>query len=228
MRHGARAQSDGTDLLAFFARISPSALAQVGILQARLQRTTTRERLLLGGLVLGALVYAPLVVSDWRADQEDRYVEALSERSAARLAQAASRRISANAPDQAAIQDMKGWGFEATNVAVAQVRVEQRLVQSATAAGMTNIRITTDPELEVVGPTQWLGAEIEADLLWAPTFGFLDGLTGWPEGFRITQFRYDMTTMPMLARANPGLMPSGRVTIGVAVPVSIPAAGPTT
>lgn len=218
---GARAQADGTDLLAIFAGISPTALAQIRALQARLQRTTTRERLLLGGLVLAALIYAPIAVFDWRTVQEDRYIDAMTERSAARLARAAAQRITTNAPDQTAIEDMRTWGFEAANVAVAQVRVEQQLVEAATAAGLTNIKITTEPKIEVIGPTQWLGAQIQADLRWTPTFAFLDALTGWVEGFRITQFEYQATTMPAFALANPGLGPTGRVTIGLAVPVSV-------
>lgn len=222
---GARAQADGTNLLALFAGIGPSALARMRVLQGRLQQTTRRERLLLAGLVLGALAYIPIATLDWRTVQQDRYVDAIAERSAARLARAASLRIAATAPDEAAIEDMKTWGFEASNVAVAQVRLEQQLFQAATAAGLTNIKITTDPEVEIIGPTQWLGAQIQADLRWSPTFTFLEGLTGWPEGFRVTQFQYDITTMPIFAQANPGLAPAGRMQIGIAVPVSVPDAG---
>lgn len=210
-------------MLAIFAGIGPSALAQTRALQARLQRTTPRERILLAGLLLAALVYAPIVVFDWRAAQEDRYIEAMTERSAARLAQSASRRITANAPDQAAIADMRDWGLEAANVAVAQVRVEQYMVQAATAAGLTNIKIVTEPEIEVIGPTQWLGAQIQADLRWSPTFAFLDALTAWTAGFRITQFQYEITTGPVLVQADPAAPPLGRLTIGLAVPVSVEA-----
>ena len=43
------------------------------------------RRALLAVLVLGTLVYAPIAASDWRAAQETRYVDAMSERSSARL-----------------------------------------------------------------------------------------------------------------------------------------------
>jgi hypothetical protein len=190
-----------------------------------LQRTTPRERILLGGLLLAALIYAPIVVFDWRTAQEDRYIDAMTERSAARLAQAASKRITANAPDQAAIEDMRDWGLDAANVAVAQVRIEQHLVQAATAAGLTNIKITTEPEIEVIGPTQWLGAQIQADLRWSPTFAFLDAMTGWTAGFRVTQIQYDI---PPFQGRDPAAAPPGRVTIGLAVPVSVENVEPTT
>ncbi len=203
-------------------------LVQTRALQVRLQRTTPRERILLGGLILAALVYVPIMVFDWRTAQEDRYIEAMTERSAARRAQAASQRITANAPDQAAIADMRDWGLEAANVAVAQVRVEQYLFRAATAAGLTNIRITTQPELEVIGPTQWLGAEIQADLRWSPTFAFLDALTAWTAGFRITQFQYEISAVPVFVQATPAAASLGRLTIGLAVPVSVVSTEPRT
>jgi len=196
-------------------------LVQTRALQVRLQRTTPRERILLGGLILAALVYAPIMVFDWRTAQEDRYIEAMTEQSAARLARAASQRITANAPDQAAISDMRDWGLEAANVAVAQVRVEQHLFGVATAAGLTNIRITTDPEIEVIGPTQWVGAQIQADLRWSPTFAFLDRLTAWTAGFRITQFQYEITAPPTFVQPGGAAASLGRLTIGLSVPVSV-------
>jgi hypothetical protein len=221
MHETPRTQSYGTHLRAFFVGTGASALARARELQFRLQRTTTRERVLLGGLVVSALVYGPLVVFEWRNTQQDRYVAGLDAQSTARLQQSASRRIYSGAPDQVAIDDMRSWGFEASNVAVAQVLIERRLVQSAAAAGLTNVRITTDSEPEIIGPTQWLGAEIQADLVWSPTFAFLDDLTAWPEGFRVRQFQYQTASGPTLGLQPQNLLATGRVTIDVAVPVSI-------
>lgn len=192
-------------------------------LVARLKRTTPRERVLLAVLVLGALVYAPIAASDWRAAQENRYIDAVTERSSARLAAAAARRIEAATADQAALEDMETWGFEASNVAVAQVRIEQRLVEAATRAGLTNLRVTTGSEIEAIGPTQWLGAEVQANLMWAPTFAFLDALAAWPEGFRVTGFQYEMQPLTPLQREAGMTAPIGSVRIGVAFPVILPA-----
>ena len=190
-------------------------------LSARLGRATGRERLLLGGLVLAALSYAPVAALEWRTAQEDRYIEALTERSAARLSHNAARRVAAAAADDAAVRDMRTWGFEAGNLAVAQVRIEQRLVAAAAGAGLPNARITLEEEVEVLGLTNWLGAEVQADLVWRGVFGLLDGLTGWPEGFRVTSFRYEVRPIP------PGLEflqvrpAAGTVRIGLAFPVAI-------
>lgn len=202
------------------ATLSP-LIAQTRVLQARLARTTPRERLLLGGLVLGALVYGPIAAMDWRAQQEDRFTTAQADQSTARLALSASRRISAQAPDEAAIDDMRTWGFEAGNVAIAQVQIEQRLVEAATDAELANVRITTDAEIENIGPTQWMGGELQADLRWTPTFDFLESLARWPEGFRVTQFRYEITTPADYVPTDPSFIPAGRVQVGLSFPVKV-------
>ncbi|WP_287104583.1 hypothetical protein, partial [Brevundimonas sp.] len=104
------------------AGLRVSARTHTRALLARLQRTTPRERVLLAVMVLAALIYAPISAADWRVRQEDRYVEALTSRASARLAASAARRVQAAAADETALEDMKTWGFEAANVAIAQVR----------------------------------------------------------------------------------------------------------
>lgn len=196
---------------------------------ARLQRTTPRERVLLGVMVLAALVYAPISAADWRIRQEDRYVDALTSRASARLAANAARRVEAAAADDSAVEDMKTWGFEAANIAIAQVRIEQQLVKAATDTGMTNFTITTDSEPETIGVTQWVGAEIQADLRWNPTFALLDRVAGWPEGFRVVSFDYEMTPpSPFQVQRTRGrgepqpVPPSGKVRLHLAFPVTLP------
>jgi hypothetical protein len=211
------------------AGLRVSARTQTRALVARLQRTTPRERVLLGVMVLAALVYAPISAADWRTRQEDRYVDALTSRASARLAASAARRVEAAAADDSAVEDMKTWGFEAANVAIAQVRIEQRLAKAATDAGMTNFTITTDSEPEMIGVTQWLGAEIQADLRWNPTFAFLDRVAGWPEGFRVASFDYELTPLsPFQVQRTQGrgeAQPqpaSGKVRLHLAFPVTLP------
>ncbi len=162
------------NLLEFYAELKAAVRGWALALRDRLQRTTPRERVLLMGLLLGALIYAPVATLDWRANQETRYIDALSDRSAARLTREAARRIASRAPDQSAIEDMKTWGFDADNVQIAQVYIEQALVKSAEEAGLTNVRITTDVAVEPIGAVTWLGAQVQADLRWTPAFAFLD------------------------------------------------------
>ena len=196
-------------------------VARMRAMEARLRRTTQRERVLLGGLILAALIYAPIAAIEWRDAQSDRYVEAMTERSAARLTRAASRRIAAMATDDAAIADMKTWGFEASNLAIAQVLLEQKLVEATAKAGLANVKITPDAEITDIGPNQWLGAEVQADLRWGPTFAFLDALNVWPEGFMVKQFRYEITPQPNFVVNDASQAALGRVTIAIAVPVSV-------
>lgn len=192
----------------------------------RLQRTTPRERLLLTGLLLGALIYAPIAALDWRTNQETRYIDALSDRSAARLTREAARRIASRAPDQSAIEDMKTWGFDADNVQIAQVYIEQALVKSAEEAGLTNVRITTDVAVETIGAVTWLGAQLQADLRWTPAFAFLDDLTSWPEGFRVKQFQYSLAPATTFVVKKPDPSASlGRIQLVLAFPVNLTSAG---
>lgn len=202
-----------------------STRASIETLKDRLRRTTLRERVLLGGLVLGAALYAPVAALDWRTTQADRYIDALTEQSAARLTANAARRVTAGAADHIALEDMNAWGFEAANSAVAQVRIEQRLLEAATATGLPNPRITTNAKVEAIGPTQWLEAEVQSDLRWGPAFAFLDKLGEWPEGFRVTAFRYEVTPPnPLLVGAD-APPPSGKLRIGLAFPVRIAQTG---
>lgn len=187
----------------------------------RLQRTTPRERVLLAVLVMGALVYAPIAASDWRTAQEDRYVDAVTEQASARLAVAAARRVEAAASDRAALEDMKTWGFEASNAQVAAVEIERRLVQAATRVNLPAFAVVADGEPEAIGPTRWMGVEVQADLRWNPTFDFLDAIAAWPEGFRVTRFAYDVGTLTPTQLMLGGAPVGGRVRLGLAFPVRL-------
>lgn len=219
----------GTQLPAYIADLSRAARAQVQSLRARLDRTTRRERLLLGGLAVAAFLYAPVVALDWRTAQEERYTQATTDRSAARLTLASARRVAADPTSQAVLDDMNSWGFTAANIDVARVLIEQRLIEDAQAVGLGNARVSTDEEAQAIGPLQWLGAEVTADLSWTAVFGFLDRLGAWPEGFQVTGFTYRLTP----ASRNPNFVASpnasqtpprpnlGQVVIDLAFPVEV-------
>lgn len=202
------------------AELLASVRMRARMVSSRLARATMREKLLLGGLVLGALAYAPIAAMDYRTANEDAYVDALTERAAARLENRAARRTSAMAADADAIRDMRGWGFRATNTAVAQVIIERRLLQAATDADLARLKMTVDPDIETRGPTRWMTAQVEADLVWRGVFAFLDNLSGWPEGFQVTRFSYEVRPIPP-GMEGLGLMSPGTVRIGLAFPVEV-------
>lgn len=188
----------------------------------RFQRTTMRERVLIACLVIGASLYAPIATFEYRNTQAEAYVNALSDQATARLTLNTARRIAEGAADQAILADMKSWGFEASNANIAQVLIEQRLVEAAGDVGLTGLTISTSNTVEAIGPTQWMSAEVQADLRWSNSFAFLDHLGAWPEGFRVTSFRYQLNPtnplMPSLPEA-----PLGKVQFGLSFPVNVPA-----
>lgn len=204
-------------------RFYNAVAARVASVSARLARTTPRERVLLGALVAAAFAYAPVAALDWRSSQETRYVDALTARADARAERARATRLAQDSQDVAVIEDMRSWGIKASNIDVARVTLEQHILASATEAELTGLRIATDAEAEAIGPVAWLGADIQADLRWGPTFTFLDLLAGWPEGFRVRSFSYEQLNTPMtVLGGGMGAPPvTARVTIGIAVPVEI-------
>lgn len=214
---------------AVLANVRSAWVVRGQALIVRFQRTTPRERLLLGALALGIFLYAPILAMDRRAEASERYVDAVTERAAARLTLNAAQRAAADPLDRAVFADMRSWGIEASNAATAQVLLERRLFEAATRAQLTGAQITTQPEIETLGATQWVAGEVQADLRWTPTFAFLDAISAWPEGFRITSFQYETTPPPAANAGIPpevlaaamALQPLGRVRIGVAVPVRI-------
>ncbi|MGV3580243.1 hypothetical protein [Brevundimonas sp.] len=197
-------------------------------IQLRLDRTTPRERILLAGLAIGALLYAAVSAFDYQTRQQDLYSEALADRVTARAAQSAATRARQGAPDQAAIDDMRDWGVEATNVAVAQVRVEAMLLEATKRVDLFPARVTSDGELEEIGSTQWIHADIQTELNWTPTFALFDELGKLPTGFRVVSFGFDIEpARPRPVRAGappaPPLPPTGTIRIGLAFPVDIAA-----
>ncbi len=203
-----------------------STRASVETLKARLRRTTARERILLALLALSAAFYAPVAALEARSARAEAYVDALGEQSAARLTANAARRIAEGAADRMALDDMNAWGFEAANPAIAQVLIEQRLLQAAHAVELPDPRITTNAKVEDIGPTQWLEVEVQAGLRWGPTFAFLDKLGEWPEGFRVVGFRYELTPPRPQARDAEPPWTSGKLWLRLAFPVRLDAAPP--
>lgn len=212
----------GLSLRRLWSKIDTSAMNAWAGLKARLQRTTVRERVLLACLAMGMVIYAPVAALEYRTVQAEAYVNALSDQASARLTLNTARRIAAGAADQMALEDMKSWGFEASNAAVAQTLIEHRLVEATQAAGMTGSTITTSQNVEAIGPTQWMAVEVQADLRWTSTFAFLDHLGEWPEGFRVTSFRYQLTPSNPLLLDAAQTGPLGKVQIGLSFPVRLP------
>lgn len=174
--------------------------------------------------MMAALIYAPIAAFEWRSAQEDLYINAVTERASAKLARDSARRITSTAADDAVVADMRDWGFKASNVAIAQVLIERRLVDASGEAGLTHVRITMDDKVEQIGSIQWLGGEIQADLVWRGAFGLLDRISAWPEGYRVTSFNYQLRPTQPGSGFVPGGPPMGSIRIGLSFPVAVPIA----
>jgi hypothetical protein len=188
---------------------------------ARIRKTTPRERLLLAGLVVGAVLYGLMSAADFRNLEEDRFAEALADRVEAQLARSSAARAESNAPDQMALEDLRSWGVRAGNVSIAQVRIESQLLAAANAAELANTRITTDDDLTEIGPTLWLNAEIETDLNWTSTFAFLEEVGRFPSGFRVVDFGFDIEPQRGLETSYEFRPPRGRIRMTLGFPVKI-------
>lgn len=193
---------------------------------ARLIRTTPRERVLLGALVAGAVLYAPMAALDARDRAEVAYADALSARDTARRARVQAINANDRAARELAIKDMQDWGFAGANLDIVRVRIEQALTTAATDAGLPRAAVETSQTATTTGPVVWVPAQVQGDLLWTPTFVLLDEIASWPEGFRLTRFAFE--TPPPPAFAGTRVMTSGRVTIGLEFPTrDAVAEGPT-
>ena len=189
----------------------------VALLSARFARTTPRERLLLGALVASAVLYAPVAALEARDNAAVAYADALSARDTARRARVQAVNATNRAAHDMALRDMRDWGFEGGNLDIVRVRIEQALSTAAADAGMTGVAIETNEAAAPTGPVTWVSAQVQGDLLWAPTFRLLDEIAGWPEGFRVTRFAFEKSPPPAFEGAPPPMTP-GRVTIGLDFP----------
>lgn len=188
--------------------------------KSRLAATTPRERLLLGAMATAALLYAPLAAFEWRNMQEDKHLEAVASLTNAQMLARSLNKANASSLETAAFKDMRGWGFSADNTAIARVRIEQRLIEAATNSGLTNVEIAVGDKVDMTGPVQWLDAEVQSDLLWKGAFDFLDDLSSWPEGFRITAFRYEQPPQQEFDLVN-NIVRAGKLRMTVSFPVKI-------
>ena len=189
----------------------------VAALGVRFARTTPRERLLLGALIGGAILYAPVAALEARDNAETAYADALSARDTARRARVQAVNAANSAAHDLALRDMSDWGFEGSNLDIVRVRIEQSLTDAATDAAMTGVAVETNEAADATGPVTWVSAQVQGDLRWSPTFRLLDEVSSWPEGFRVTRFAYEKAPPPAFEGAPPPLTP-GRVTIGMDFP----------
>lgn len=185
-----------------------------------LQKTTPRERVLIAVLVLGASLYAPVHALEKLNQGSEAYVDALGDQASVRLAAEAARRVQAQAVSQVAIEDMESWGIKAANAPIAQLIIERKLVEAAEKAGVTDPVITTHAGVKSEGLIHFIHADVETELLWNPAFALIEALGEWPEGFRVTGFRYEISPAVISSRNRDAPMQDrGKIYFSLAFPV---------
>lgn len=202
--------------LTFISQARSTLRARWAAVTGRFRQTTPRERLLLAALGVGLLVYAPVMALDARDQAESAYVEALTTREAAerdRQRALSARNTSAR---EMALQDMSRWGFEGVNAETLRVRLEQDVQAAASDAGMTSVSIVPTDATTQTGPIVWIPIQVQADLTWSPTLRFLDDVSTWPEGFRVTRFSFERPPPPAFEGAPPAT--AGRVRLELEFP----------
>lgn len=136
------------------------------------QGLTQRERYLVLGLAMAALTMAPL--STWELAQK---CQVELEQSRLELAQQSRMQgtVSRSEWQEIRIQaeQLSRWGWKAKSPAIGQVLVEQQINAMAMTAGMTSISISTNKELNRVGPLSFVRLQVNADFNWITFTQFL-------------------------------------------------------
>ena len=191
------------------------------------QGLSSRERVLVLILGLGALAFGAFSAADWAARARTELGEAQTALSAAEARQRRARPVAdaveASPRDQLA--QLERWRFEGANVDIVAAEVEQRLLDAAEGAALPRARVRVEPAADAAETGMvWLTAQIEADLLWDPTFSFLELVSAWPEAHRVTALAIEVTPLRQGAQREAG-RPIGTVRVELAFPARIIEAG---
>ena len=176
-------------------------------------RVSPRERKLLAGLALIALILAPLKAFEMRqtALEDNRLVQ---EQVAA--AKAAARRATGQglgAQIERTQDEIRDWSWSAPSVAVGQVMAQNELAEMAAAGGLAAAQVSAVGKPVAAGAVTLVGIEIEAPFNWSGLSGFLGELSQSGKGFILEEVAMTEDKTPKLE-------------ILVRVPVSLAETGP--
>ncbi len=99
-------------------------------------RLSSRERWMLVGLGIAALAVAAVASNRWAGGERDRYAAAQADLMVARQNRAAIQR-GLDAFDYAQLHALSSWSEHGRSIWLVRVRIEQRIVSAAMAAGLT-------------------------------------------------------------------------------------------
>jgi len=161
-------------------------VSQGANLKAYAQRLSVREQVLVGGLVLVALIMAPLKAYDWSQDQltalinDKTTLASLQAQDNGAQVRRMARQLSARQ------SEIKTWAWTSQSFAVARVVLESKLVAAAIQAGLVNPEVKSSPQPDVVSGINFIRVELTGAFTWTAFRIFMDSLTGLGKGFVVS------------------------------------------
>ncbi len=157
---------------------------------------SARERWLLALAGLTALAVVDVKAFQWAGAQRDRYQVAQADLALARQRRAAQDRDQLDAFDRAQLAALSGWSEHGRNLWLVRVRIEQRIVAAAQAAGLANIQVRLAEAPEGDAATPLLRAEVTGPYVSGPVVAFLKRLASDPKTFALDEMEVNTADAP--------------------------------
>jgi hypothetical protein len=148
-----------------------------------LTHPSPRERWLMAGLGLAALVTAAVFALQWSQGQRDRLAAAQADLMLARQSRALAARASLDDFDLAQLRAQSSWSTHGETIWLVRLKIEQRLNAAAVSAGLPAPTISIGEGLEEGAGTPLLRAEITGPYVSAAWVRFLDQLASGAPAF---------------------------------------------
>lgn len=154
-------------------------------------KLSVRERALLVGCAVVAILVAPVLAADWARVAGDRVIaarSALDERRAVHPASGSARAL------REVMAEVEAWSYVTDTVPLARIGLQNQLATTAQAAGLNDVRLSIDDQLVLDRGVPLVRAELSAGFSW-------DGLTAFFEGLGLAQNGY---LLESVRRSGPG------------------------
>lgn len=154
-------------------------------MDAQVARMKPRERKLVIGLGLVALVIAPIKAFDMAQTALERNLQARGELDAARQTAKGARGGGVQAQLERQRQEIRGWSWQAASPAIGRVIIQDQIAGLAAEAGMREPDIRSAERIEQIGEVSLVRVDVAAPFTWASYTAFLASLNRIQKGFLI-------------------------------------------
>ena len=149
-------------------------------------KLSVRERALVVGCAVVALLVAPVLAADWAQGAGDRVIAARSALDDRRAIHPASG--SARALDEV-MAEVEAWSYVSDTAPLARIGLQNQLATTAQAAGLTDVRLVIDDDLILDRGIPLVRAEVSAAFSWDGLTAFFDGLSFAQNGYLLESVR---------------------------------------